>query len=249
MGNREMSNRDIDLKDYRHNAADRGWGPGWPSPAAGHDVVGVSADRSGAKFVVRRAIAVLVDMLVDWTESPRGGDYVLHPEQCGSYNNRPIGGTQVASNHSWGLAVDLNWNANRLNSKGERTIPDSVAQTWKKYGFAWGGDYGGPAKDWMHFEFMGTPADAAEQTRAALRDLSPTTPPPVGPLRRGSVGRGVMALQTRLNSEHPEFSHLSVDGEYGANTEAAVREFQRSCGLVDDGVAGANTLHALGIGA
>lgn len=73
---------------------------------------------------------------------------------------------------------------------------------------------------------------------------SPTaTPTDGGVLRNGSTGQAVRALQERLKA----LGYLSgsVDGDYGAATEAAVKEFQRVNGLTADGVAGAKTLETV----
>jgi hypothetical protein len=56
-------------------------------------------------------------------------------------------------------------------------------------------------------------------------------------LRLGSAGDDVASLQRALN--------LTPDGVFGAITEAAVRDFQRSAGLAADGVAGPQTLAKL----
>lgn len=234
----------IDLGDYAHTSGDRGWGMGWPqcSPS-GTDLATVVADRSGSRVAVRKALAVLVDALVDWTERPDGGNYLLKPGECGGFNCRPIKNTNTPSNHSWAVAVDLNWNDNPYAATQRHTIPAYVAAAWNRYGFAWGGDYRGARKDWMHFEFMGTPADAIERTNAALAEL-PGTPAADGFLL-GSEGPAVEALQSRLNRDHPDFSHLVVDGDFGPATEAALREFQRRQGIPDDGVANPRTLAAL----
>ncbi len=246
----------VDITDYSRSAADRGWGPGWEPwmgddndlCAARGDMAIVTADRSGTKISVRKAIAVLVDTLMDWTESAQGGNFRLQWGKCGGYNCRRIAGTEEPSNHSWGLAIDLNTDDNPRHAKPDHTIPDAVAQTWKRYGFAWGGDYHSNVKDWMHFEFMGTRAQAAECTRAALRDLSASTPPPRPEhLHRGSVGRAVIALQEKLNLNVPDLAPLDPDGDFGPGTEAAVREFQRRSTLTEDGVVGPNTWSALGL--
>lgn len=236
----------IDLEDYAHTSADRGWGTGWPNCVAGGDLAFVVADRSGTKIAVRKALAVLVDALMDWTERPEGGDYLLKPEQCGGYNCRPIDNTNIPSNHSWAVAVDLNWLDNPYWTKPDHTIPDLVAAVWKLHGFAWGGNYKGNKKDWMHFEFMGTPADAAERTRAALVDLAPGAVPAL-PLEIGNVCPAVAMLQARLNQHIPDFARLIVDGDFGPKTEAAVREFQRRRALPETGTADRSTLEALGL--
>ncbi|MBQ7794873.1 MAG: spore cortex-lytic enzyme [Clostridia bacterium] len=63
--------------------------------------------------------------------------------------------------------------------------------------------------------------------------------------RRGSQGSEVRQIQQRLI----QWGYLSgsVDGIYGAKTEAAVKRFQRNNGLTPDGIAGAATLSKMGI--
>ncbi|BBG01535.1 MULTISPECIES: M15 family metallopeptidase [Pseudonocardia] len=169
----------INLRDYTRTAAQRGWGAGWPScggaKASGTAIV--TADVSGTRFSVHKRIARLVDLLVDATER-RG--YLLKPGQCGGYNCRPIGGTSSPSNHSWGLAVDLNWNDNPMRRPLTTNMPSWMPAMWNRYGFAWGGHYTG-TPDAMHFEAMGTPAQMDAMTALALRELAPGTPIPQPP--------------------------------------------------------------------
>jgi peptidoglycan DL-endopeptidase CwlO len=70
----------------------------------------------------------------------------------------------------------------------------------------------------------------------------------IGPITRGALATGggtqsaatvTMALQRQLG--------IAADGEYGPITRAAVRQFQQSRGLLVDGVAGPQTLGALGL--
>jgi N-acetylmuramoyl-L-alanine amidase len=61
----------------------------------------------------------------------------------------------------------------------------------------------------------------------------------------GSHGQEVIEIQTRL-SRWGYYSG-SIDGVYGYKTYSAVRSFQAKNGLNADGVAGPNTLAALGI--
>lgn len=63
--------------------------------------------------------------------------------------------------------------------------------------------------------------------------------------RRGSTGNEVKALQKRLLEVG--FNPGEQDGEYGGGTEAAVRAFQLSKGLLADGIAGRRTLAALNV--
>lgn len=64
-------------------------------------------------------------------------------------------------------------------------------------------------------------------------------------LRRGSSGAAVTELQEKL--KELGFDPGDVDSSFGPSTEAAVIAFQESKGLDADGVAGPNTLSALGL--
>jgi hypothetical protein len=58
-------------------------------------------------------------------------------------------------------------------------------------------------------------------------------------LKKGSKGESVKTLQ--------EFLKLTADGDFGTKTEAAVKEWQKSHGLMVDGVVGPKTWAAMGI--
>ncbi|NLB80865.1 MAG: spore cortex-lytic enzyme [Clostridiaceae bacterium] len=61
----------------------------------------------------------------------------------------------------------------------------------------------------------------------------------------GSRGEEVRQIQTKLKNWGYNIS--SIDGIYGLNTRNAVMQFQRNNGLSVDGIAGAQTLGAMGI--
>jgi N-acetylmuramoyl-L-alanine amidase len=65
--------------------------------------------------------------------------------------------------------------------------------------------------------------------------------------RIGSTGEQVRAIQTRLKNWG--YYDGAVDGVYGSQTASAVRLFQKKNGLTVDGVAGRETLTALGLSA
>jgi peptidoglycan hydrolase-like protein with peptidoglycan-binding domain len=71
--------------------------------------------------------------------------------------------------------------------------------------------------------------------RPAYGDAAPL-PPTDGMLRLGSTGNAVRALQANLNTVM--HSGLTVDGQFGALTETAVRAFQTRYKLSADGVYG-----------
>lgn len=58
-------------------------------------------------------------------------------------------------------------------------------------------------------------------------------------LYRGSKGQAVAKLQSELAALG--YHHGSIDGDFGAATEASVKDFQRDHDLTIDGVVGANT--------
>ena len=69
-------------------------------------------------------------------------------EYAGCYYPRYIAGSTTLSNHSFGLALDLNTAGNQRGTVGE--IDREVVAIFKYWGFAWGGDWG--YTDPMHFE-------------------------------------------------------------------------------------------------
>jgi hypothetical protein len=173
-------------------ADQRGWGPGWPncqtskwvplevlSLSGGtvrfpnHEVVdGRYVERIDLPGGVRPEIHDLVVILL--RESERRGWINLHDGWCWGGACRPTKTssgalTKIPSNHSWALAFDLNAPENSFGGSSH-TIQAPMARLWNQYGFRWGGDYSG-TKDWMHFEFMGTPQDAREMTAKARREL------------------------------------------------------------------------------
>jgi len=67
-------------------------------------------------------------------------------------------------------------------------------------------------------------------------------------LRTGSLGFDVVVLQVQLNKKLAPSPHLAVDGAFGPMTRTAVVAFQRSAGLVADGIVGPKTHAALAQG-
>ena len=73
----------------------------------------------------------------------------IHPgEYAGCYYPRFIAGTTTLSNHSFGLALDLNVPGNQRGTVGE--IDRDRRGDLQDWGFAWGGDW--HYTDPMHFE-------------------------------------------------------------------------------------------------
>ncbi len=69
-----------------------------------------------------------------------------------------------------------------------------------------------------------------------------TTAPSTGSLRQGDTGAAVKTMQQALKDLK---YNVSADGDFGANTKAAVVAFQRKNKLTADGIAGSKTLEKL----
>lgn len=76
---------------------------------------------------------------------------------------------------------------------------------------------------------------------AQIRDDKTSLPA----LKQGATGPAVKKLQKKLKTQG--FNPGRIDGAYGPATRAAVRGFQRNSGLRADGIAGPQTLAALGL--
>ncbi len=95
------------------------------------------------KYLMPQLRAALLEIV------QRGLSPEIHPDEyAGCYYPRYIAGSTKLSNHSFGLALDLNVPGNQRGTVGE--MDRTVVQIFKKWGFAWGGDWG--YTDPMHFE-------------------------------------------------------------------------------------------------
>lgn len=154
--------------------ASRGWG----QPAAeDRDIVKVTT--RGITLYVDRRIAVIVAHLardLDYYSSRLKKPLLNKTKDDWGYAYRKVRGSSRWSNHAWGLAVDFNATLNPMTDDGRVVTqwkPKDIRQLMatRYHGLVrWGGSYTGSRKDAMHFEFMGTPRDAAALTRALLAE-------------------------------------------------------------------------------
>lgn len=166
------------------------WGSGWPN---------CQTSRINKNFTVitgqgvvtfpggiRWEIGELVNRLVRET-SQRGYRFGIsgNPSYgCWGFDCRPIANSSKASNHSWGLAVDINAPRNPQKRPLTTDMPPWMIDLWKQYGFRWGGDYTLVPPDPMHYEFRGSVTDAKQLTEMArlahLGEVIVPVPPPPG---------------------------------------------------------------------
>lgn len=64
-------------------------------------------------------------------------------------------------------------------------------------------------------------------------------------LKKGCKGEDVRALQILLIGRGYSCGSAGADGDFGSNTDSAVRKYQKARGLTQDGVAGKNTMSKL----
>lgn len=96
-----------------------------------------------------------------------------------------------------------------------------------------------------HWERFGIPAGLYTDKELMEAGIIVDEAKNIPTIRRGAEGDLVEELQAVLNMKYG-FS-LDVDGSFGANTEAAVKAFQKSKGLTVDGICGPKTWAALGV--
>ena len=217
------------------SARSRGWGPGWPTCTSRLSTI-VGGD---IRITVRSEIAELVQTLLNYADDKLG--YNIKKGQTGGFNCRPVGGTTVASNHSWGLAIDINWQDNPYSRIFTCDMPPQLIAAFWKCGFYWGGWYRNRF-DPMHFEYVGTPQTVSKHLMFAKQLLGGVAPavepvetfkPGSRVLESGMQGSDVQWLQQKLGIE--------ADGFFGPMTRRAVMAFQRRNLLSVDGGAGPAT--------
>jgi len=157
------------------DASERGWGDGWPAVRSA-EMVDLVVGGISFPGGVHRDVAGLMETLI--AASVDQGWLTLKDGWCWGYANRPIktptgGFTDTPSNHSWGLAIDINAPENPFGGVSH-AIPEEMGNFWESWGFRWGGHYE-TTQDWMHFEFMGTPEDALTLTEKARGEFDMLT--------------------------------------------------------------------------
>lgn len=148
------------------HAGTRGWGNP-ADPRYRKQITHIIVD--GAQFNVHKAVApifehflgrLVVENNYSLDEVRDDWSYILRPIRGYEDEYERTGDMRYLSNHSWGLAIDVNATKNPMNRRLVTDLPVGwVRANVARYGLQWGGDYSG-RKDAMHFEFVKTPRDA-----------------------------------------------------------------------------------------
>jgi hypothetical protein len=177
-------------------AQERGWGKGWPD-CQGSKMTTIHP--AGRAITCRTEAAVVFSYYVSRYDA-EVEDINSVPDD-GAFACRPIRGSEppVASNHSWGLALDLNWQKHPLGESGTFTAPQLLALRLMLHEvlfMRWGGDYE-HRKDEQHHEFMGTPSDMLALTRR-VKHLMPWQPWDGHVLKQGMSNDRTRLVNNRL---------------------------------------------------
>jgi hypothetical protein len=221
------------------------------------------------RVTVRAEVAEMVRHLLEATDRL----YNLKSGETGAYNCRPIAGTSKPSNHSWGLAIDINWNDNPYSYTFHSEIPPKVVAMWNDCGWYWGGFYSN-RHDTMHFEYVGKPSDVASDTAQARKYNLGASTPTSAPTTSNKTVVTATALAKAANVD-PEsetgkppagtkdqvdvveealvkegfLAKEYADGLFGSKTVAAYKKWQQKLGYSGsdaDGIPGFSSLKKLG---
>ena len=130
-----------------------------------------------------------------------------------------------------GLYIGDGWVIEAQGSKAGVIRSKVTLSKWVEWGELKGVDY------------SQTPQNAQKPASDAQADKPSTGTLPT--LKRGSKGEYVTLLQTKLINQGYDLGSYGADGDFGKDTEKAVKAFQRDHGLEVDGVVGKQTWAAL----
>lgn len=136
---------------------------GKPIPPGDKRIVPLEVEGVSFPGGIHRALRPVVKFAL--TRAVKRSGYKLRKGTCWGHSYRKIAGTDVWSNHAYGLAIDVNAPWNGRGTDGN--LPRKFVRTMKFWGFEWGGDW--DFTDPMHFEWRFGRAKLRRQAREARR--------------------------------------------------------------------------------
>lgn len=200
--------------------------------------------RSGDVFTVLQWVAEQMHRRVEPIYAPG-----WHEADDWGYNYRQNRNASNLSCHASGTAIDYNATRHPNGKRGTFALAQ-VAEIRRilleaRGTVQWGGNFGGTA-DEMHFEIAGNWLEVRDFANWIRGSLNTGTKTPV--LEYGMTHPDVKRLQDILTTQYPSYAKWSPTTDYfGAQTLAAVKEFQKRSGLIADGIVGPATRRALGM--
>jgi hypothetical protein len=208
---------------------------------------------------------------VPWVDAIRALEAALKaggytPKSAWAYNFRGIGGKSCScssygncSLHGFGIAIDIDprinpyvrssnfsW-ASTAFSPNQIALIEGIKNTKGEQVWFWGGRWFS-IKDYMHFEAYVDPASTAINWSTVPGE--PTGPIPTEDdemaLKKGDKGNAVGKLQVALMNERKDsLPKYGADKDFGDETEAAVKDYQRRADLPQTGQADGVTFSLL----
>lgn len=168
-------------------------------------------------------------------------------------------GSSYQSMHQWGVAFDFYRNDGKGAYENKDKFFQKVGKIGQSIGLEWGGAWTSIV-DMPHFQLpnwgstptklkkeYGTPdkfiATWGKSTSTSTTVKKNPYAKPTKTLYKGKTGNAVKWVQWELNQT--EKAKLTVDGDFGAKTDKAVRAFQKKYKLEVDGIVGKNTREKL----
>ena len=224
------------------NPSSRGWGPGWPTSRL--------ADQVPLEYITGRIHKDIHDLIFMLCRETENRGYNIRKDWSWGYASRPIGNGNRPSFHSWGLAIDINAPTNPMRRPLTTDMPGWMPEMWKSFGFRWGGDYR-TTPDAMHYEFMGTPADAVKYTREAEQKFQSSVSTPVvdRPANKNNAERMVESMERLSLSNQSSPSGSRAGWRRAQSLLAAAGNPPRNtfnASNIPDGIPGGGTRDALG---
>ncbi|GAB3598602.1 hypothetical protein GCM10027586_00640 [Kineococcus gypseus] len=139
---------------------------GWAHPPVRRTV---RVPCAGIPLNLHPDVAPLFAELIRRVEALKGPGWMV---SAGGYNFRPVRGyeeryrqtksAELLSEHSWALAADFRAGSNPQRANGPSDMPADIVATCRAISphLVWGGTWSGSRRDPMHFEYVGTPAQA-----------------------------------------------------------------------------------------